>query len=78
MGFGVGAALLIDATIIRTVLLPSAMSLLGRANWYLPRWLRWLPKVSIEARPEPALPALAPGYVMPDRLAPTGHGTVQR
>jgi RND superfamily putative drug exporter len=38
MGFGIGAALLIDATIIRSILLPSAMSLLGRWNWYLPHW----------------------------------------
>jgi RND superfamily putative drug exporter len=78
MGFGVGAALLIDATIIRTVLLPSAMSLLGRANWYLPRWLHWLPKVSIEARPQPTLTALTPGDAMPDRLAPPMQGAEQR
>jgi putative drug exporter of the RND superfamily len=53
MGFGVAVALLIDATIIRSVLLPSAMKLLGNANWYLPRWLEWLPRIQIEgARPE--------------------------
>jgi RND superfamily putative drug exporter len=51
MGFGVAIALLIDATIIRSVLLPATMHLLGRWNWYLPRWLDWLPKVQIEARP---------------------------
>ena len=50
MGFGVAVALLIDATIIRSVVLPSAMKLLGRWNWYLPRWLDWLPRVQIEAR----------------------------
>ena len=43
MGFGVAVALLIDATIIRSVLLPSAMALLGERNWYLPTWLEWLP-----------------------------------
>jgi uncharacterized membrane protein YdfJ with MMPL/SSD domain len=48
MGFGVAAALLIDATIIRSVILPSAMVLLGRWNWYLPSWLRWLPRIEIE------------------------------
>jgi RND superfamily putative drug exporter len=53
MGFGVGVALLIDATIIRSVLMPSVMSLLGRWNWYLPRWLHWLPQVHIEAEPDP-------------------------
>jgi putative drug exporter of the RND superfamily len=53
MGFGVAVALLIDATIIRSVLLPSAMKLLGDANWYLPRWLEWLPRLEVEsARPD--------------------------
>jgi putative drug exporter of the RND superfamily len=51
MGFGVAAALLIDATIIRSVLLPAVMHLLGRWNWYLPRWLDWLPRVQIEGQP---------------------------
>jgi RND superfamily putative drug exporter len=53
MGFGVAVALLIDATIVRSVLLPSMMHLLGRWNWYLPRWLTWLPRLQIEA-PRPA------------------------
>jgi uncharacterized membrane protein YdfJ with MMPL/SSD domain len=48
MGFGVAVALLIDATIIRSVLLPAAMGLLGSWNWYLPRWLEWLPRIQIE------------------------------
>jgi uncharacterized membrane protein YdfJ with MMPL/SSD domain len=48
MGFGIAVALLIDATIIRSVLLPAAMTLLGRWNWYLPRWLEWLPRIEIE------------------------------
>jgi RND superfamily putative drug exporter len=48
MGFGVAAALLIDATIIRSVVLPSAMKLLGDWNWYLPRWLDWLPRLQVE------------------------------
>jgi RND superfamily putative drug exporter len=48
MGFGVAAALLIDATIIRSVVLPSAMKLLGDWNWYLPRWLTWLPRLQVE------------------------------
>jgi uncharacterized membrane protein YdfJ with MMPL/SSD domain len=49
MGFGVAVALLLDATLVRSVLLPSAMRLLGRWNWYLPSWLTWLPRVQIEA-----------------------------
>ena len=48
MGFGVAVALLLDATIIRSVLLPAAMRLLGRWNWYLPRWLAWLPELQVE------------------------------
>jgi uncharacterized membrane protein YdfJ with MMPL/SSD domain len=54
MGFGVAIALLIDATIIRSVLLPAAMVVLGRWNWYLPRWLDWLPRMQIEAQPATA------------------------
>jgi putative drug exporter of the RND superfamily len=60
MGFGVAVALLIDATIVRSVLVPATMKLLGRWNWYLPSWLGWLPDVHVEgveprrARPEPA------------------------
>jgi putative drug exporter of the RND superfamily len=48
MGFGVAVALLIDATIIRSILLPSVMKLLGDWNWYLPRWLEWLPQFQVE------------------------------
>jgi RND superfamily putative drug exporter len=49
MGFGVAVALLIDATVIRSVVLPATMHLLGRWNWYLPQWLHWLPRVQVEA-----------------------------
>jgi uncharacterized membrane protein YdfJ with MMPL/SSD domain len=45
MGFGLAAAILIDATVVRGVLLPAAMKLLGDWNWYLPRWLEWLPRL---------------------------------
>jgi uncharacterized membrane protein YdfJ with MMPL/SSD domain len=55
MGVGLAAAVLIDATLVRGVLLPAAMKLLGEYNWYLPKRLNWLPKVSHErALPEPA------------------------
>jgi uncharacterized membrane protein YdfJ with MMPL/SSD domain len=62
MGFGIAVALLIDATVIRSVLLPAAMQLLGRWNWYLPSRLEWLPHVAVEraAAPE-ALPAPVSG-----------------
>ncbi|HUF00946.1 MAG TPA: MMPL family transporter [Gaiellaceae bacterium] len=52
MGFGVAVALLVDATVIRSILLPSAMRLLGDWNWYLPRWLEWLPRLQVEGSGE--------------------------
>src|SRR6185503_2465701 len=48
MGFGIAIALLIDATLIRGVLVPAAMQLLGVWNWYLPGWLQWLPHLDVE------------------------------
>jgi uncharacterized membrane protein YdfJ with MMPL/SSD domain len=53
-GVGLAAAILIDATIVRGVLLPATMKLLGERNWYLPRWLEWLPRL------EPEEPSKAP------------------
>jgi putative drug exporter of the RND superfamily len=47
-GFGLAVAVLIDATLVRSVLVPAAMRLLGKWNWYLPRWLGWLPQLPIE------------------------------
>ena len=48
VGFGVGVALLIDATLVRCVLVPATMTLLGAWNWYLPGWLAWLPDPHVE------------------------------
>ena len=56
MGFGLAVAVLIDATIIRGVLLPATMKLLGDWNWYLPTWLEWLPSLSPEGPPEEPRP----------------------
>ncbi len=53
MGFGVAVALLLDATLIRMVILPSTLTLLGNRTWYLPRWLSWLPRLEVEAPPAP-------------------------
>jgi RND superfamily putative drug exporter len=54
MGIGLAAAVLIDATIVRAVLLPATMKLLGERNWYLPSWLEWLPRLDHgEASPQP-------------------------
>ncbi|QNP69500.1 MMPL family transporter [Streptomyces roseirectus] len=62
MGVGLAAAVLIDATVIRGVLLPAVMALLGERNWYLPRWLRWLPDMTHDESPaepveEPKVPS---------------------
>jgi RND superfamily putative drug exporter len=61
-GVGLAVAVLLDATVIRGVLLPATMKLLGDANWYLPRRLDWLPRLAHEPaeRPEPLQPALDP------------------
>jgi uncharacterized membrane protein YdfJ with MMPL/SSD domain len=62
-GVGLAVAVLIDATIVRAVLLPATMKLLGDWNWYLPRWLEWLPQVKHEGEAGPAptaRPALSP------------------
>ena len=52
MGVGLGVAILIDATVVRSILLPASMKVLGERNWYLPKWLDWLPKVSSEVPAE--------------------------
>jgi RND superfamily putative drug exporter len=59
MGIGLAAAVLIDATIVRGVLLPATMKLLGRWNWYLPLWLEWLPRLEHERSVNPAPPQQA-------------------
>jgi RND superfamily putative drug exporter len=51
MGFGLAVAVLLDATIVRSVLVPATMVLFGRANWYLPTWLQWLPEPYNKATP---------------------------
>jgi uncharacterized membrane protein YdfJ with MMPL/SSD domain len=53
MGFGLAVAVLIDATVVRAVLVPATMKLLGEWNWYLPAWLEWLPSLSPEGGPPP-------------------------
>ena len=53
LGLGLAVAVLIDATIVRSILLPATMSILGDWNWWLPPFLRWLPKITLEGEPEP-------------------------
>ena len=64
MGFGLAVAVFLDATVVRMVLVPSAMELLGDWNWYLPQWLAWIPDLRVEgsrpaagATPSAAAPA---------------------
>jgi RND superfamily putative drug exporter len=66
LGVGLAAAVLIDATLVRGVVLPAALALLGEWAWYLPRWLSWLPGRSLacEAAPDPA-PAHSAGPCLP-------------
>ncbi|MEV5603735.1 MMPL family transporter [Streptomyces sp. NPDC052299] len=70
MGVGLAAAVLIDATIIRGVLLPAAMALLGERNWYFPKWLRWLPDMTHDESydDEPDVSAPARGGEEPERV----------
>jgi len=62
-GFGLAVGVLLDATIIRILLVPAAMTWLDKANWYLPSWLEWLPRVEHHAPPAPA-----PGVVEGERV----------
>ncbi|THA64936.1 MMPL family transporter [Streptomyces sp. A0958] len=62
MGVGLAAAVLIDATIIRGVLLPAAMALLGERNWYFPKWLRWLPDMTHDESYDEVPDASAPAH----------------
>ncbi len=68
MGFGLGAAVLLDATIVRSLLVPSIMRVLGKHAWYFPSWMEWLPNISIEGQVPEAEPALQEGG------APAGGG----
>ena len=69
MGLGLAVAVLIDATIIRGVLLPASMKLLGDWNWYLPSWLEWLPHIGGEGGP-PAPPREPPAPEIPKAPEP--------
>jgi uncharacterized membrane protein YdfJ with MMPL/SSD domain len=76
MGLGLAAAVLIDATIIRGVLLPASMKLLGDWNWYLPRWLEWLPRIGAERDAAPPIEATDPQLAEPEATdaAPAAPG----
>ena len=73
MGVGLAVAVLLDATVVRALLLPAVMKLLGPRNWYLPRWLGWLPRSS-----RPALPSTGPPTEPPTALSSIGPPPVTR
>ena len=60
MGFGLGMAILVDATVVRCVMVPASMKLLGKWNWYLPSWLEWVPNVRFEPAENAFAPIAAP------------------
>jgi RND superfamily putative drug exporter len=75
LGLGLATAIFIDATIVRMVLVPATMELLGNANWWLPKWLdRIVPRISVEAPPDLVAASRAGAGVEPDRAAPVTTG----
>jgi RND superfamily putative drug exporter len=74
MGFGLAVAVFMDATIVRTLLVPAGMRLLGDWNWYLPRWLEWLPKVNVEGHE----PTREERVLIPELEPAGGNGEVER
>jgi RND superfamily putative drug exporter len=75
MGFGLAVAVLLDATLIRSVLVPSVMTLLGDRNWYFPSWLEWVPRVDIGEGGDATARAGAPEE---PALAPPGGSATSR
>jgi uncharacterized membrane protein YdfJ with MMPL/SSD domain len=69
-GVGLATAILLDATIVRGVLLPATMKLLGDWNWYLPRWLQWLPRFDVSETEAPVEAQPAPAPVSATPVAP--------
>jgi RND superfamily putative drug exporter len=65
MGFGLAVAVLIDSTLIRCIVVPATMKLLGKHNWYLPKWLEWLPNISLGEQRAPVKTGPAPEKIIP-------------
>ncbi len=68
IGFGLAVAVFIDATVVRLVLVPATMELLGDRNWWLPSWLTWLPHLNVEGDPHTAVEG------QPTQAEPAGMG----
>jgi RND superfamily putative drug exporter len=82
IGFGMAVAVLIDSTLLRMVLVPAVMELFGKAAWWFPRWLEWIPHVNIEGTPEPApepdpesKPGIGSGHLTSPSLDPSPTGS---
>ena len=56
IGFGLAFAVFIDATVVRLLLVPATMELLGDKNWWFPAWLEWLPRINVEGQAHPQMP----------------------
>jgi len=74
LGVGLAVAILLDATLIRVVLLPSVMALLGERNWYLPGWLAWLPRISHAPRDLPVPAGLSSPAAVSEHSRPSHAG----
>jgi len=72
MGFGLAVAIFLDATVVRSIIVPAGMELLGDWNWYLPRWLEWLPNISVEGHQRLA------GEQLPDEAGGEHEGEAAR
>ena len=84
IGFGLAVAVALDATLVRVIVVPATMALLGRRNWYLPMWLQWLPHVSLDGATagdgaaEPSGPAPSAHVAAPGPERPGAHGARSR
>ncbi len=67
MGFGLGVAIFVDATLVRALLVPASMKLLGERNWYFPKFLEWLPDLRVDSS-ETTAPVAAPAGAAGDEL----------
>jgi hypothetical protein len=67
-----------DATIVRTIMVPASMRLLGDWNWYLPRWLQWLPKLRVEGAAEDVVEERTPPTELPEVVIPRSREPLER
>ena len=74
IGFGMAVAVLIDSTIVRMILVPAIMELMGKAAWWFPKWLEWLPKLNVEGPPDLGAAEDAPPAEPEPEPEPVGAG----